>query len=310
MKQRLLKSAKKFLAGDFGRVFFYLLFVLVALKLFGVLFLQQFNNDALFADVSKTVLIDLLNKEREMFGEGALTENSQLNRAALLKGQDMLQNGYFSHQSPGGVSPWYWFGRADYAYQFAGENLGVGFLDSLELHQAWNESASHKANLLSPVYREVGIAVLKGNFQGNPDTTVVVQLFGAPQTKPLQLAPASYAPTKESGEAPLPVTSIALEKSVAGEAISATRPNKQIGFVARLKMAFLRFMVERYDHWLSNFSFAALIFTLFYLGYAALHNFKQRKKNILVACLCLVLALTLLDKSLILKIIPHYPVIY
>ena len=310
MKQRLLKNANKFLAGDFGRVFFYLLFVLIALKLFGVLFLQQFNNDVLFADVSKTVLIDLLNKERKAFGVGALTENFLLNRAALLKAQDMLQDGYFSHQSPSGVSPWYWFNRAGYDYQFAGENLGIGFLDSLELHQAWNESSSHKANLLNPVYQEIGLAILKGNFQGNPNTTVVVQLFGSSQAKPLQLAPARYTPAQESGEAPLPAASIALEKSVAGEAISLARPNEQMGFITGLKMAFLRFMVERYDHWLSNFSFAVLIFTLFYLGLAALRDFHQRKKNILAACLCLVLVLTLLDKSLILKIIPHYPVIY
>ncbi|MDD5750513.1 MAG: CAP domain-containing protein [Candidatus Pacebacteria bacterium] len=294
MKRWLAEKLKKFSAGDFGYAFFYLLLVLAALKIFGILFLWQFDNNLFFADVSRAVLVDLANKERKDLGIGELAESPQLDQAALLKARDMLKNGYFSHQSPQGVSPWYWFGRAGYAYQFAGENLGIGFLDSLELHQAWNESASHKANLVNPVYREVGIAVLKGDFQGNSGTTVVVQLFGAPQTKPLQLAPVNPLEKTEPSASAEP--SLALGKSVAGQASA--------------KVNFLRFMVENYDRWVSAFSFIALIITLLYLGYGSINDFHHRKKNILAACLCLLLAFTLLDKSVILKIIPHYSAIY
>lgn len=160
----------------------YLLIFLFILKFIFVPFLIYFPETNLFADISKTVLIELTNNERKKLGLNQLKENSQLNQAALLKAQDILANGYFSHWSPQGKSPWYWFKKANYKYQTAGENLGIGFLDSEEVYQAWENSPSHKANLLGPNYQEIGIAVLSGNFKGN-EATIVVQLFGAPAQK-------------------------------------------------------------------------------------------------------------------------------
>jgi hypothetical protein len=60
----------------------------------------------------------------------------------------------------------------------AGENLGIGFLDSSEVYQAWLDSPTHKANIVSPYYQEIGIAVVEGDFNGSR-ATIVVQLFGS-----------------------------------------------------------------------------------------------------------------------------------
>ncbi len=170
-----------------GKYLIYILLLACFLRLSTFLFFWQLPNTSFFADISKIVLIDSLNDERSDLKIGTLKENALLNKAASLKANNMMQNGYFSHTSPTGVTPWYWFKKVGYNYKSAGENLGIGFVDSGELHQAWNESPSHKANLVNKNYKDIGISFVEGNFQG-AKTTIVVQLFGAqkiiPTTKP------------------------------------------------------------------------------------------------------------------------------
>jgi len=72
-----------------------------------------------------------------------------------------------------------------------GENLAIDFSSSQGVMEAWDNSPLHKKNLLSPYYQEIGVADVSGKFQGQ-DTTVVVQIFGAPATATVQpLSPAS-----------------------------------------------------------------------------------------------------------------------
>ncbi len=163
-----------------SRVLIWCLLVLFILKIITVPFLIYFPKSSLFGDISKTYLIELLNQDRKEAGLNPLKENTVLDSAAVMKAQDMMDKDYFSHQSPAGVTPWHWFGQAGYSYKIAGENLAIGFLDSEEVNQAWLDSPSHKANLLNSNYKDVGIAILTGDFQGN-ETTVVVQLFGTPK---------------------------------------------------------------------------------------------------------------------------------
>lgn len=163
-----------------GKYLVYILILACLLRLSTFLFIWGFPETGFFADISKIVLLDSLNKERSDLKLSVLKENSLLNKAALMKANDMMEKGYFSHNSPEGITPWYWFKKAGYNYASAGENLGIGFVDSKELHQAWNDSPSHKANLLSAKYKDVGIAFVEGYFNGS-FTTIVVQMFGAPR---------------------------------------------------------------------------------------------------------------------------------
>lgn len=163
-----------------SRILIWCLLALFILKLITVPFLIYFPKSVFFSAIVKTTLIELLNQERKSLGLQSLKENMALDNAAVLKAQDILEKDYFSHQSPEGIGPWYWFKVAGYNYEVAGENLAIGFLDSEEVHKAWLVSPSHRVNLLNPKYKEVGIAITKGDFQGN-ETTVVVQLFGVPK---------------------------------------------------------------------------------------------------------------------------------
>lgn len=170
----------KFLQSKFS---FYFIICLLILKIAVVGVSFNFPKNIFFADVTKNALVEYINQGRKQAGVGVLTENVKLDQAAFLKAQDMMAKGYFYHVSPDGVTPWYWFGVSGYDYKYAGENLAIGFFESDEVYNAWLNSQSHKDNILNPNYKEVGTAVLKGNFNGS-NTTVVVQLFGSPAVTP------------------------------------------------------------------------------------------------------------------------------
>ena len=156
----------------------WLILALFVVKIVLISFTVCFPQTSLFAAINKSTIINLTNQDRQSLGLGTLRENSKLNSAAYFKAKDMLKNDYFSHTSPSGVSPWYWFSNAGYNYNYAGENLAMDFIDSTELYYAWYNSPSHKANLVGPNFEETGIAIMSGEFEGR-ETTIVVQLFGS-----------------------------------------------------------------------------------------------------------------------------------
>jgi hypothetical protein len=188
------KYRPKFLGSKF---LFYYALVLLILKLVIIPFLLYFPRTVFFADLTKTDLIELANTTREYFGFQPLKENTVLDEAAYLKAKDMIEKGYFAHNSPEGITPWHWLEKSGYNYRSAGENLAIGFLESEQVHRAWMDSLLHKKNILNPNYQEIGIAVLRDNFQGN-ETTLVVQFFGTQKATILEeKALPPEVPTKE-----------------------------------------------------------------------------------------------------------------
>ena len=132
-----------------------------------------------FAAIFATVLIEQTNKERNSGDLSTLTPNAKLEAAAKLKAEDMATKGYFAHNTPDGKTPWYWFEKAGYDYAAAGENLAVNFTDSKDVTEAWMRSPSHRANILSGNYTEIGIATARGTYKGK-EAIFVVQEFGRP----------------------------------------------------------------------------------------------------------------------------------
>lgn len=124
--------------------------------------------------LSQQEILDLVNQDRITHGLSELSLNSTLNLAALAKAQDMLVHNYFAHTSPSGATPWHWFKTMGYNYTYAGENLAEGYSDAQDLEKSWMASPSHRANILSPYYSEVGLAVVNFNH-----TNLVVQMFGS-----------------------------------------------------------------------------------------------------------------------------------
>lgn len=131
------------------------------------------------AAVLVSVLISETNEERTNAHLSILSKNELLMRSAQAKANDMAAKGYFAHNSPDGKDPWFWFKQAGYEYHFAGENLAVNFVESRDITDAWMKSPTHRENLLSGKYTEVGIATALGKYKGK-DAIFVVQHFGAP----------------------------------------------------------------------------------------------------------------------------------
>lgn len=140
-------------------------------------------------------LVQVVNEDRTANNLPELRRNAALDFAASLKAADMVKNGYFSHTSPEGIDPWFWFEQAGYDYTYAGENLALDFDNADTVEQAWMASPKHRANILNGAFEEVGYAIAAGTFtningvQGKRTGTIIVQLFGkAPQK--VQLASA------------------------------------------------------------------------------------------------------------------------
>lgn len=131
------------------------------------------------AGVSTDVLLARTNSEREKSGASKLAVNAKLSQAAELKVRDMLKQQYWAHTAPNGATPWEWFEKAGYSYDYAGENLAKNFQSANAVVAAWLSSEEHRANVLGAQYSEVGFAVAEGELNGKP-TTLVVALYGSP----------------------------------------------------------------------------------------------------------------------------------
>ena len=122
----------------------------------------------------------LINDERASYGLQPVTPNSDLRQAALSHSTEMINQGYFEHTSPSGLtfmdrieSTGYMGGTRSWT---VGENLvwGTGPLSTPQaLVTAWMNSPPHRENLLRPTFREVGVAALAGTPVSSDDLTGV-----------------------------------------------------------------------------------------------------------------------------------------
>ncbi len=135
------------------------------------------QNAAVFA-ASK--IITETNVQREQNGLPVLTQNAKLTAAALVKANDLFNKQYFEHNSPSGVTPGQLVQNSGYEYIASGENLILGnFKSEAEIVQMWMNSAGHRANILNKRYSEIGVAIVKGVYQGQW-VWIGVQEFGLP----------------------------------------------------------------------------------------------------------------------------------
>lgn len=108
-------------------------------------------------------ILQLVNAERAKVGAKPLKSNTDLNKLATMKSQDMVEKNYFSHQSPTYGSPFDMMKTYGVSYMYAGENLAINS-DADRAHTAWMNSEGHKKNILNPDFTELGIGLYpKGN---------------------------------------------------------------------------------------------------------------------------------------------------
>lgn len=121
---------------------------------------------------SETSLLRAMNVARTSHGLTPLRVDYRLERAARAHSSDMLHRQYFAHtsfaarmQTSGARGP-VW-----------GENLAWGPVSAQWVISQWLASPEHRANLLRPGFRRVGIGALTGTFEGRAGAFVVTADF-------------------------------------------------------------------------------------------------------------------------------------
>ncbi len=144
------------------------------LLLMAVVFLAT---GAFAADITRSSVVAEMNLRRAAFGLPPLHEDARLDQAADDRLMDMEDQEYWAHVSPEGREPFVWLRPRGYDFHYAAENLAAGFETAEVLVDAWMESKGHRANILSPLYADCGVAVVEGSTIRRAAGKSVVVLF-------------------------------------------------------------------------------------------------------------------------------------
>lgn len=84
--------------------------------------------------------------------------NTQLFEAASGHSQDMITNNFFSHSGSDGLEVGDRIRSTGYVASAWGENISAGRTSAKEVIDAWLDSPGHCANIMNPVFTEIGAA--------------------------------------------------------------------------------------------------------------------------------------------------------
>jgi uncharacterized protein YkwD len=87
-----------------------------------------------------------------------LEPSAQLSQVALAYAHDMAAHGYMDHTGRDGSSPAARITRSGYRWSEVGENLASGVMGADQVVAGWLGSPEHCANLMNPLYRQMGVA--------------------------------------------------------------------------------------------------------------------------------------------------------
>jgi uncharacterized protein YkwD len=107
----------------------------------------------------------MVNTERSKAGLELVAFDNPLRDVARAHSNDMFKRGYFSHYTPDGISPFDRMNNAGINYIYAGENLALAPSTALA-HQGLMNSPGHRANILNPNFKKIGIGVIDGGIYG------------------------------------------------------------------------------------------------------------------------------------------------
>lgn len=108
-------------------------------------------------------VIDLVNQQRANYGLPLLKSNWELSRVARYKSQDMIDKGYFAHQSPTYGSAFNMMESFGLHFTAAAENIAYGQRTPQDVMNDWMGSPGHRNNILSRVYNQIGVGVAKAS---------------------------------------------------------------------------------------------------------------------------------------------------
>ncbi len=131
-------------------------------------------------------MLDLHNQARANNGIPPLCVHPDLTEAARFHSQEMLDKGYFSHDSRNGESikarlERFGYAFAGHPYWKYGENVswGSGHMGAADHRfDDWMDSPDHRANILDKNFLEVGIGARTGTFEAQDGAKMYTVDFG------------------------------------------------------------------------------------------------------------------------------------
>jgi uncharacterized protein YkwD len=104
-------------------------------------------------------LVDDVNRVRAGQGLPIVIVDEELSRAALMYARDMASRKFFGHFTPDGISLTDRLQAIGYHWRVAAENIALD-KDAEHANAALLQSADHRANILDPRVRKIGVAAL------------------------------------------------------------------------------------------------------------------------------------------------------
>ncbi|MDQ3924766.1 MAG: CAP domain-containing protein [Actinomycetota bacterium] len=140
------------------------------------------DGESLYLNAYEKSTYELHNQTRASNGLATLCVHRALTEAAQYHSQEMIDKGYFDHNSYDGESFSARLERFGYdSYEEVGENIAWGSGTNAypeSIFQIWMNSSEHQENILSPNYREVGIGTATGECEGYSGCTMYTVDFG------------------------------------------------------------------------------------------------------------------------------------
>lgn len=133
---------------------------------------------------SMTVLniVHFTNEARVNDGLETLLISPHMTVAAQEKAESMAKRRELSHTLSDGTTAWQFIKSNGYCYEYAGENIAMFFTAADEVVDAWLESPTHRENVLSNKYTDIGIGITEMEWLGYKGI-LVVQLFGSKKSE-------------------------------------------------------------------------------------------------------------------------------
>ena len=115
-----------------------------------------------FTNTSTDRVVDLVNEIRIDNGLDPLSYSPILSYCAYIRADEIEE--VFSHTRPNGEKGLHIVKEYGILYKVVGENLASNFSSSEKVVNAWMNSEGHRANILNPKFKEIGVARIGNNW--------------------------------------------------------------------------------------------------------------------------------------------------
>jgi uncharacterized protein YkwD len=175
-------------------------------------------------------LLALLNEARSAAGMPTLDAHEGLSQVAVMHSRDMVESGFFGHDSPTYGDPGTRVHKQGLAFVLIAENVGRGSTAE-EVNTMLLDSPGHRANALDPNLTHVGIGVVVDARQGHREIVATEEFGGVARPIDVNTAPSDVlnminANRTKAGARPLIVDPMLMKAAARGADLFFRDPSR------------------------------------------------------------------------------------